>query len=72
LFQATTKRIFSKLDNLQKILEQVVKNQGEMKTEIKSIQGEIAILAYDQECIDVSRILNFEYFANARNTNNVL
>ena len=50
------KRIFTKLDNLQKILEKVIKNQEIMKEEINSIQGDVAILSYDQEYLDVSRI----------------
>lgn len=72
MFQATTKRIFSKLDNLQKMLEKIINNQEKMQDEIKSIKEEVAILSYDQDCVDVSKILNFEYFANIRNINNVL
>ena len=50
------KRIFTKLDNLQKILEKVIKNQEIMKEEINSIKGDVVILFYDQEYLDVSRI----------------
>jgi hypothetical protein len=71
MFQAVTRRILSKLDNLKTLLEKVTKNQEDMKVEIKSIKEEVAILSYNQDCIDVSRILNFEHFANVRNINNV-
>ncbi|RHZ57139.1 hypothetical protein Glove_393g51 [Diversispora epigaea] len=40
---ATTKRIFSKLDNLQKMLEKIMKNQEKMQ--------EVTILSYDQDCV---------------------
>ncbi|RHZ87204.1 hypothetical protein Glove_39g10 [Diversispora epigaea] len=49
---AVTRRIFSKLDNLKTLLEKVKKNQEDMKEEIKTIKEEVAILSYDQACID--------------------
>ncbi|RHZ64648.1 hypothetical protein Glove_321g20 [Diversispora epigaea] len=52
MFQAVTKRIFSKLDNLKTLLEKVKKNQEDMKEEIKTIKEEVAILSHDQACID--------------------
>ncbi|RHZ46987.1 hypothetical protein Glove_600g15 [Diversispora epigaea] len=48
---ATTKRIFSKLDNLQKMLEKIMKNQEKMQNDIKSVKEEVAILSYDQDCV---------------------
>ncbi|RHZ87746.1 hypothetical protein Glove_30g67 [Diversispora epigaea] len=48
---ATTKRIFSKLDNLQKMLEKIMKNQEKMQDDIKSVKEEVAILLYDQDCV---------------------
>ncbi|RHZ69505.1 hypothetical protein Glove_283g10 [Diversispora epigaea] len=48
---ATTKRIFSKLDNLQKMLEKIMKNQEKMQDDIKSVKEEVAILSYDQDCV---------------------
>ncbi|RHZ86398.1 hypothetical protein Glove_51g35 [Diversispora epigaea] len=48
---ATTKRIFSKLDNLQKMLEKIMKNQEKMQDDIKSVKKEVAILSYDQDCV---------------------
>ena len=66
------KRIFSKFDNLQKMLEKITKNQEKMQDDIKSIKEEVAILSYDQNCVDVSKDIKFEYFANTRNINNVL
>ncbi|RHZ66805.1 hypothetical protein Glove_305g6 [Diversispora epigaea] len=51
MFQATTKRIFSKLDNLQKMLEKIMKNQEKMQDDIKSVKEEVAILSYDQDCV---------------------
>ncbi|RHZ83678.1 hypothetical protein Glove_88g105 [Diversispora epigaea] len=53
MFQAITRRIFSKLDNLKTLLEKVKKNQEDMKEEIKTIKEEVAILSHDQACIDV-------------------
>ncbi|RHZ51766.1 hypothetical protein Glove_470g2 [Diversispora epigaea] len=47
----TTKRIFSKLDNLQKMLEKIIKNQEKMQNDIKSVKEEVAILSYDQDCV---------------------
>ena len=47
MFQAVTRRILSKLDNLKTLLEKVTKNQEDMKVEIKSIKEEVAILSYD-------------------------
>ncbi|RHZ76076.1 hypothetical protein Glove_206g11 [Diversispora epigaea] len=52
MFQAVTRRIFSKLDNLKTLLEKVKKNQEDMKEEIKTIKEEVAILSHDQACID--------------------
>ncbi|RHZ78431.1 hypothetical protein Glove_165g51 [Diversispora epigaea] len=48
---AMTKRIFSKLDNLQKMLEKIMKNQEKMQDDIKSVKEEVAILSYDQDCV---------------------
>ncbi|RHZ87465.1 hypothetical protein Glove_34g106 [Diversispora epigaea] len=48
---ATTKRIFSKLDNLQKMLEKIMKNQEKMQNDIKSVKEEVAILSYNQDCV---------------------
>ncbi|RHZ47538.1 hypothetical protein Glove_578g61 [Diversispora epigaea] len=48
---ATTKRIFSKLDNLQKMLEKIMKNQEKMQDDIKSVKKEVTILSYDQDCV---------------------
>jgi regulator of replication initiation timing len=59
MFQATTQRIFSKLDNLQKMLEIITKNQETMKDEIKSIKEEVAILSFDQGFVDVSKDIKF-------------
>lgn len=59
MFQVTTKRIFSKLDNLQKMLEKITKNQEKIRNEIKSIKEEVAILSYDQDCVDVSKDIKF-------------
>jgi regulator of replication initiation timing len=59
MFQATTKRIFSKLDNLQQMLEKITKNQEKMQDDIKSIKEEVAILSYDQDCVDVSKDIKF-------------
>ena len=72
MLQATTKRIFSKLDNLQKMLEKIINNQEKIQDDIISIKEEVAILSYDQNCVDVSKDIKFEYFANTRNINNVL
>ncbi|RHZ52092.1 hypothetical protein Glove_465g14 [Diversispora epigaea] len=52
MFQAVTRRIFSKLDNLKTLLEKVKKNQEDMKEEIKTIKEKVAILSHDQACID--------------------
>jgi hypothetical protein len=62
LFQVTTRRVLNKLDILQKMLEKITKNQEKMQDEMKSIKEEVAILSYDQGCVDVSKILNFEIF----------
>jgi regulator of replication initiation timing len=59
MFQATTKRIFSKLDNLQKMLEKIMKNQEKMQDDIKSVKEEVAILSYDQDCVYVSKDIKF-------------
>ncbi|RHZ46570.1 hypothetical protein Glove_613g2 [Diversispora epigaea] len=48
---ATMKRIFSKLDNLQKMLEKIMKNQEKMQDDIKLVKEEVAILSYDQDCV---------------------
>ncbi|RHZ84364.1 hypothetical protein Glove_82g22 [Diversispora epigaea] len=48
---ATTKRIFSKLDNLQKMLEKIMKNQEKMQNDIKSVKEEVPIFSYDQDCV---------------------
>ena len=53
------KRIFSKFDNLQKMLEKITKNQEKMQNDIKSIKEEVAILSYDQNCVDVSKDIKF-------------
>lgn len=65
-------RIISKLDNFKKLFEEILKNQAVMKKEITAIKGDVAILSYDPEALDVSRVLKFEYFVNIRNINNVL
>ncbi|RHZ50540.1 hypothetical protein Glove_495g54 [Diversispora epigaea] len=57
MLQATTKRIFSKLDNLQKMLEKIMKNQEKMQNDIKSVKEEVAILSYDQDCVYVTQDL---------------
>ena len=62
MFQVTTKRILNKLDILQKMLEKSTNNQEKMRDEMKSIKEEVAILSYDQDCVDVSKILNLEIF----------
>lgn len=59
MLQATMKRIFSKFDNLQKMLEKITKNQEKMQDDIKSIKEEVAILSYDQNCVDVSKDIKF-------------
>ncbi|RHZ64220.1 hypothetical protein Glove_326g99 [Diversispora epigaea] len=56
---ATTKRIFSKLDNLQKMLEKIMKNQEKMQDDIKSVKEEVAILSYDQDCVYVKTAKSF-------------
>ena len=62
MFQVTTKRILNKLDILQKMLEKSTNNQEKMWDEMKSIKEEVAIPSYDQDCVDVSKILNLEIF----------
>ncbi|RHZ46034.1 hypothetical protein Glove_637g38 [Diversispora epigaea] len=52
MFQAVTRRIFSKLDNLKTLLEKVKKTQEDMKEEIKTIKEVVAILSHDQACTD--------------------
>ncbi|RHZ78578.1 hypothetical protein Glove_160g16 [Diversispora epigaea] len=44
MFQAVTRRIFSKLDNLKTLLEKVKKNQEDKKEEIKTIKEEVAMI----------------------------
>ncbi|RHZ55259.1 hypothetical protein Glove_417g26 [Diversispora epigaea] len=53
-----TKKIFSKLDNLQKMLEKIMKNQEKMQDNIKSVKEEVVIFSYDQDCVYVKIILN--------------
>ncbi|RHZ80616.1 hypothetical protein Glove_134g203 [Diversispora epigaea] len=38
-------------DNLQKMLEKIMKNQEKMQDDIKSVKEEVAILSYDQDCV---------------------
>ncbi|RHZ87480.1 hypothetical protein Glove_34g68 [Diversispora epigaea] len=51
----TTKRTFSKLDNLQKMLEKIMKNQEKIQNDIKPVKEEVAILSYDQDCVYVTK-----------------
>jgi len=54
------------------MLEKIINNQEKIQDDIISIKEEVAILSYDQNCVDVSKDIKFEYFANTRNINNVL
>ncbi|RHZ50226.1 hypothetical protein Glove_503g8 [Diversispora epigaea] len=62
------KRIFSKLDNLQKMLEKIMKNQEKIQNDIKSVKEEVAILSYDQDCVYVSDF-HCEIILNPNNEN---
>ncbi|RHZ76102.1 hypothetical protein Glove_203g24 [Diversispora epigaea] len=45
-------------NNLQKMLEKIMKNQEKMQDDIKLVKEEVAILSYDQDCVYVKSAQN--------------
>ncbi|RHZ45869.1 hypothetical protein Glove_645g22 [Diversispora epigaea] len=62
MFQAVTRRIFSKLDNLKTLLEKVKKNQEDMKEEIKTIKEEAVIIKSVQDLLEKKIYPNYDKF----------